>query len=1179
MSRFRFASLLFVVLSLAGQPVVMAADWTPQAVPSDGGVAGAASGGPVWYRCYLQVAKKLVEPMADPKDLWRESMMLALQDIPGPFRVTLNGVTIIEGKAAEAGAPQRFKVPKDILKEEVFNSLAIRLEGAAAEKGLAHPPVFGGYLDEVVLDRDWQALRGEAAAADLEAVTGQPALAFYTPKDWRPANTILQAPDEPVRGRQVPPAEALAKLQTPEDLVVEALLHEPEVAQPTHVSFDARGRMWVAQYRQYPYPAGLKMISRDAYYRGKYDRVPPAPPNHDRGADIISVHEDRDGDGHYEHSKQVLTGLNMANAALHGHGGIWVMHTPYLLFYPDADGDDVPDADPEVRLSGFGLEDTHSTANGLAWGPDGWLYGAQGSTVISHIRRPDADSANAEPLYLEGCAVWRYHPGTKEFEIFADGSGNTFGVHFDAEGRVFSGHNGGNTRGWHHIQEGIYLKQGTSPDKFGPPANPFAFGQLPSMATTNPVPRFSHNIIMIEGSAMPSRWRGLLLGADPLHQHLVAARRDPAASTFATTDEGNPLKAEDMTFRPVYLVNAPDGSITVADFREEYIAHGQNYQGQIDPGSGRLYRLRGKTEPLEKDIDLAAKSTAEWLDLLSHDNLWHRQTAVRLLTERPDPAQTDALIRLLDPATAKQAGGDANHPALEALWVLHQTKQLDEKRALQTLRHPGPQVRAWTIRLLGDQKLLPHVFLQAVIELAAEEPDAEVRSQMLSTARRLPREQALPLTQAVLLRDADTEDPFIPLMAWFVLESHCAAARDEVVALFEKEPALWSKGIVRQHITPRLMRRFAASGTRQELVTCARLFQMAPSEEDKAALMSGFEEAFKGRAMPPLPDELAQALAGLGKGSLLLRVRQGEAEALQEALAILADPKADADARLLYARVFGEVAHAAVVPVLLDLSRADASIELRRLAIGSLTLYDDPNIGAALAASYAELPQEARDAALNLLASRPKWTLDLLRAVAGGSIAREAVTPDLLVRLRLHKEEAVEKELTRLYPAKAATARENLQPRIEQIRQILAGGPGDPYAGEVFYTQRCAACHKLFHKGGNVGPNLTHYQREDLGTMLVSIVDPNAEIREGYANHFVTTKDGRMLGGFLADQDANVIVLRGFDGNDITLQREDVAAMQGAGASLMPEGLLEGLTDKQLRDLFAYLRISQPISK
>src|SRR3712207_9365859 len=91
----------------------------------------------------------------------------------------------------------------------------------------------------------------------------------------------------------------------------------------------------------------------------------------------------------------------MASAAVRGHGVIWVMHTPYLLFYPDGDGDDVPDRDPEVRLAGFGLEDTHSVANGLIWGPDGWLYGAQGSTVTSRVTRPGVDPPNAPGGYFE----------------------------------------------------------------------------------------------------------------------------------------------------------------------------------------------------------------------------------------------------------------------------------------------------------------------------------------------------------------------------------------------------------------------------------------------------------------------------------------------------------------------------------------------------------------------------------------------------------------------------------------------------------------------------------------------------------------------------------------------------------------------------------------------------------
>ena len=172
--------------------------------------------------------------------------------------------------------------------------------------------------------------------------------------------------------------------------------------------------------------------------------MPPAPPKHDRGRDIISVHEDTDGDGTFDKHKVVLDGLNMANAALRGHGGMWVMHTPYLLFYPDANGDDVPDRDPEVRLAGFGLEDTHSVANGLAWGPDGWLYGAQGSTTTSRVVRPGVDPPDFTGVYHEGCMVWRYHPESEDLRDLRRRRRQHLRARIRrARAGCYSGHNGG----------------------------------------------------------------------------------------------------------------------------------------------------------------------------------------------------------------------------------------------------------------------------------------------------------------------------------------------------------------------------------------------------------------------------------------------------------------------------------------------------------------------------------------------------------------------------------------------------------------------------------------------------------------------------------------------------------------------------------------------------------------
>ena len=189
----------------------------------------------------------------------------------------------------------------------------------------------------------------------------------------------------------------------------------------------------MVQYLQYPFPAGLKMVSHDGVWRAVYDKVPPPPPHHFRGKDKITIHEDTDGDGVFDRHKTFLDGLNIVTALARGRGGVWVLNPPYLLFYPDRNNDDVPDGDPEVHLQGFGLEDTHSVVNSLCWGPDGWLYAAQGSTVTGHVTRPGLD-AGKEPHHSMGQLIWRYHPETRRYEVFAEGGGNAFGVEIDAKG-------------------------------------------------------------------------------------------------------------------------------------------------------------------------------------------------------------------------------------------------------------------------------------------------------------------------------------------------------------------------------------------------------------------------------------------------------------------------------------------------------------------------------------------------------------------------------------------------------------------------------------------------------------------------------------------------------------------------------------------------------------------------
>ncbi len=256
------------------------------------------------------------------------------------------------------------------------------------------------------------------------------------------------------------PELAQKQFKVPADLKIELSVAEPEVSQPLSISFDDRGRMWVLQYLQYPIPNGLKPVKVDQYLRTKYDKVPEPPPHGATGEDRISIYEDKKGNGKMKLVKHFLSNLNLGSGMALGDHGVYVLQSPYLLFYPDKNQDDVPDSDPEVLLKGFGMEDSHAYANSLTWGPDGWLYGDQGSTSTANIRGIG---------FQQG--VWRYHPPTKRFELFSEGGGNSWGIDFDRMGNIFAA---GNTVEpmVHHMQGAYYVK---GFGKHGPLHNPYSY--------------------------------------------------------------------------------------------------------------------------------------------------------------------------------------------------------------------------------------------------------------------------------------------------------------------------------------------------------------------------------------------------------------------------------------------------------------------------------------------------------------------------------------------------------------------------------------------------------------------------------------------------------------------------------------------------------------------------------
>ena len=357
----------------------------------------------------------------------------------------------------------------------------------------------------------------------------------------------------------------------------------------------------------------------------------------------------------------------------------------------------------------------------------------------------------------------------------------------------------------------------------------------------------------------------------------------------------------------------------------------------------------------------------------------------------------------------------------------------------------------------------------------------------------------------------------------------------------------------------------------------ARLFELAPDADAARILMGGFEQAYKGRSMAALPDRLMAAMARHGGGSVALELRRGEPKAVEEALRVIADVKAEKLLRLQYAEILGEAPNIKAVPVLLSIVKNEPGSDLKRAALGALKPHDDSRVAEETITIFPGLPSDLRQVAGTLLAGRSAFAAAFVKAVEAGKISVALVSPEVVSLLRTHTEPTLAGKVNELFSG-AETDSAKLEMEITRLARLVEAKTGSPYAGKKLFTTSCAACHKLFEQGGQIGPDLSTYQRDDIDTMLLHIVNPSAEIREGYENFLLTTKDGRTVVGFLVEQDNQTVILRGLDGQDISLERKDIKTINAQGISLMPAGLLSGYSDDQIRDLMAYLRSTQPLN-
>ncbi|MEX0713633.1 MAG: HEAT repeat domain-containing protein, partial [Pirellulales bacterium] len=769
--------------------------------------------------------------------------------------------------------------------------------------------------------------------------------------------------------------------------------------------------------------------------------------------------------------------------------------------------------------------------------------------------------------------VWRYHPVTREFELFAEGGGNTWGLDFDRFGNLFAG---GNTVEplVHHVQGAYYVK---GFGKHGPLHNPHSYGYFP------PVKHFGYlgdsltgGFVLYQGGAFPKEFDGACIAPNTRHSASRWSTLETVGSTFATRAAGDFITTSDIWFRPVDSTVGPDGALYVADWYDYNISHSnpQNRSKWYMPSraDGRVWRVApAGLQPVQSGaIDLAQCSGDELVELLSHPNDWYARQARRILAERRDLSLLPRLEKLLLTAENQRL-------ALQALWSVYVIGGLDDPLAAKLLDSPHEYVRAWTVRLLGDSRAISPTVHPQLVQMARDEPSVVVRGQLACTAKRLPAEQAIPLVRHLLTHDEDAADLHVPLLVWWAIEDK-AVTHPALVLDLVASPDAWRLPLVEQFIAERLARRYAAEGTQESFEACAKLLALAPGKAGTDRLLAGLVASLSGRRLVSVPGPLAAPLAkllderGHDPGVLQLALRLGHAEALDLAADLIHDRSSDDDSRVALVQTLGEIRAESTLDRLLESLDAGGTDQLVSALVAALGHFNDKRVAEALMAAYPTLGGEPRSRVVQLLCGRREWSARLVEAVRAGQIDPAVVSIDQVRQILDHGDgriaELVGRQWGRVQPSTPAET----EGRITAILQMLARAAGDAAAGAPVFEKSCATCHKLHGRGNTVGPDLVGAERLDREKLVRNLVDPSAVVRQEYIAHVAVTVDGRVLTGLLAEATPDTITLLDAKNERTVLRRDDVEELRESPLSLMPDRILDELTDQQIRDLVAYVQ-------
>ncbi|WP_168563668.1 PVC-type heme-binding CxxCH protein [Crateriforma spongiae] len=958
------------------------------------------------------------------------------------------------------------------------------------------------------------------------------------------------------------PQQAAENMIVPPGFEVDLIAGEPDLTQPIAMCFDARGRIWVIEGHTYPNkaPAG-------------------------QGRDRVVIFADNDSDGTFESKSTFIEGINLASAIEVGFGGVWIGAAPELLFIPDADHDGTPDGDPVVLLDGWGHQDTHETLNSFTWGPDGWLYGCHGVFTHSKVGKPGTPEDQRVRL---NAGVWRYHPTRHEFDVFAHGTSNPWGVDFNDEGEWFISacvipHL------YHLSQGGRYQRQA------GRHFNPYTYDDIKTIAdhahfagriqehaywgenkTTRPPAAMDTSILggghahcglaIYDGDVFPPQYRGDLFFHN-LHGHrIVREKVERDGSGYVGRHRPDFALSQDHYQVGVGIMVGPDGALYTSDWHDVQTCHHRDPE-IWDRTNGRLFRIR-YGDAQGTSLDLWSSDTSQLIRNLDGTNGFVARQSARILQER----HSDGVLDLSDEQIVSLHGQMATAEGRRrAVWLAGAILGSDANPIDHWIQDADPVIRRWAIHHATQQSDVTRDVAARIAEIASTEPNASVRRKIASSTQKIAPEQRLPILRSLAKHTIDANDRNLPWLFWYAMEPLVQDHPNECL-----EIAMESQ---MKPLPDFVIRRTAETADGRQSLTI-RLTD--PKQRGlRLTILQRLLDASISRggiempaAWPAAMDALADAPnAQVQRLARNLAVQLGDATVLPHFREVLADtgnPAVRRQQALQSLMTAGDPELADQLHRLLD----DAAI--RDAALGALGQLSHPGSADEIIARFDQFPAETQTIALSALVTRIPNADRLVAAMESGDIDPRSV-PAYVVRqiIPLAQRTPDSDLLSRLENVWGKVGRSDaeMQQQFKRYQAILTPrgiASADARLGRKLYEANCGKCHRLFGEGGQIGPDITGANRSDVRYWLENILDPNALIGRDYRMTNFLLLDGRIIGGIVRDENDDAVTVQTAE-QQVVIPKDEIEERIESDVSLMPVGQLEPMSENDVRSLLKYL--------